>query len=53
MVENIVGKGENDGFQHFLLNQECFQNCSSLGIDKVWDSVIKANCDFHKHKGSN
>ena len=24
-VENIVGKGENAGYQHFLLFQQCFQ----------------------------
>ena len=24
-VENIVGKGENAGYQHFLLFQRCFQ----------------------------
>ena len=24
-VENIVGKGENAGFQHFLLFPHCFQ----------------------------
>ena len=25
MVENIVGKGENAGYQHFLLFVQCFQ----------------------------
>ena len=25
-LENIVGKGENSGNQHFLLFQQCFQN---------------------------
>ena len=29
MVENIVGKGENAGYQHFLLLPQCFQNPSS------------------------
>ena len=24
-VENIVGKGENAGYQHFLLFPQCFQ----------------------------
>ena len=28
-VENIVGKGENAGFQHFLLFQQCFQRLIS------------------------
>ena len=27
-VENIVGKGENAGYQHFLLFPECFQKAS-------------------------
>ena len=29
-VENIVGNGENTGYQHFLLVQQCFQMASSL-----------------------
>ena len=28
-VENIVGKGENAGYQHFLLFPQCFQKASS------------------------
>ena len=27
-VENIVGKGENVGYQHFLLFLDCFQKTS-------------------------
>ena len=27
-VENIVGKGENVGYQHFLLFSQCFQKAS-------------------------
>ena len=27
-VENIVGKGENAGYQHFLLFLQCFQKAS-------------------------
>ena len=27
-VENIVGKGENAGYQHFLLFPQCFQKAS-------------------------
>ena len=34
-VENTVGKGENAGFQHFLLFQQCFPRPSSLGSLKV------------------
>ena len=29
-IENIVGKGENAGYQHFLLFPQCFQKASSL-----------------------
>ena len=41
-VENIVGKGENAGYQHFLLFQQCFQKASPLGSLKVgivWERV--------------
>ena len=30
-VESIVGKGENDGYQHFLLVLQCFQKASLSG----------------------
>ena len=30
-VENIVGKGENAGYQHFLLFPQCFQKASFPG----------------------
>ena len=38
-VENIVGKGENVGFQHFLLFPQCFQKVlysGSLKVGIVW-----------------
>ena len=35
-VENIVRKGENAGYQHFLLFPQCFQKASSSGSLKVW-----------------
>ena len=38
-VENIVGKGENAGYQHFLLFPKCFQmsfNQGSLKVPIVW-----------------
>ena len=41
-VENIVGKGENAGYQHFLLFPRCFQKVSfslfswSLKLVIVW-----------------
>ena len=31
-VENIMGKGENSGYQHFLLFQQCFQKASFLKV---------------------
>ena len=34
--ENIVGKGENAGYQHFLFFPQCFQRVSSVGTLKVW-----------------
>ena len=33
-VENIVGKEENAGFQHFLLFPQCFQMASPQGHSK-------------------
>ena len=38
-VENIVGKGENAGYQHFLLFPQCFQKLSfqeMLKVGIVW-----------------
>ena len=35
-VENIVQKGENAGYQHFLLFPQCFQKASFSGSLKVW-----------------
>ena len=34
-AENIVGKGDNAGYQHFLCFQQCFQIASILGLLKV------------------
>ena len=34
-VENIVGKGENAGYQHFLLFLQCFLKASFSGSSKV------------------
>ena len=33
-IEIIVGKGENAGYQHFLLFPQCFQRASSSGRKK-------------------
>ena len=41
-IENIVGKEENAGYQHFLLFQQCFQKAISLGLLEVgivWKGV--------------
>ena len=41
-VENIVGKGENAGYQHFLLFPQCFQKASYPDRSKgviVWERV--------------
>ena len=41
-VENIVGKGENADYQHFLLFSQCFQKPSlsgSLKVGVVWQRV--------------
>ena len=35
MVENIVGRGENAGYQHVLLFPQCFQKLSVPGSLKV------------------
>ena len=40
-VENIVGKGENAGHQHFLLFPQCFPKCSFLGVVKSRGCVVK------------
>ena len=34
--ENIVGKGENAGIQHFLLFPQCFHKVSSFELVKTW-----------------
>ena len=34
-VENTVGKGENAGYQHFLLFPQCFPKLPSVGSLKV------------------
>ena len=41
IVENIVGKGENAGHQHFLLFPRCFQKPSFSGSLKVGDCVVE------------
>ena len=48
-VENIVGKGENAGYQHFLLFPPCFQKISFSWLLKVgimW--LSKHNIEFQE-----
>ena len=40
-VENIVGKGENAGYQHFLLFPQCFQKGFLLMFVKSRDCLVK------------
>ena len=37
-VENIIGKGENAGYQHFLLFQQCFSKAFFSRYVKSRDS---------------
>ena len=42
-VENIVGKGENVGYKHFLFCPQCFGKASFPGTSKgviVWELRI-------------
>ena len=40
-VENIVGKGENAGYQHFLLFATMFSKTLPFKVIKTWDCVVK------------
>ena len=41
-VENIVGKGENAGNQHFLLFQSMFSKGFFLGVVRSRDCVVQS-----------
>ena len=43
-VENILVKGENAGYQHFLLLPQCFQNASFLAPLKVEIMLERIKC---------
>ena len=49
IIENIVGKGENAGYQHFLLFPQCFEKASFPDTSKgviVWEWIkrlVQAN----------
>ena len=40
-VKNIVGKGENAGYQHFLLFPQCFQKAFFPRGVKSWYCMVK------------
>ena len=40
-IENIVGKGESAGYQHFLLFPQCFQS-PLFRVVKSLDYVVKS-----------
>ena len=40
-VENIVGKGENAGYQHFPLFRQCFSKGLLLKVTQSWGCVVK------------
>ena len=42
-VENIVGKGENAGNQHFLFIPQCFQKATVSGSLKVGIVWLRVN----------
>ena len=41
-VESIVEKGENAGYQHFLLFPQCFQKAPIYWAIKSCDCVVKS-----------
>ena len=43
-LENNVGKGENAGYQHFLLFPRCFPRPPSLGSLEVWILWKRVKC---------
>ena len=44
-VENIVGKRENAGYQHFLIFPQCFQMAFFLLFLKFGIVVVKSSAD--------
>ena len=47
-IENIVGKGEDAGYLHFLLFPQCFQNASYTGSLKVVIVWKELNVDIFR-----
>ena len=49
MVENIMGEGENAGYQRFLLFPQCFQKASYtelLKVGIVWYKINSVSASF-------
>ena len=42
-IENIVGKAENAGYQHFLLFLRCFRRASFFKVVKIRDCSVSAS----------
>ena len=40
-VENILGKGENTGYHHFLLFPKCFQKAPFSSVVQSWYCAVK------------
>ena len=49
-VENIVGKGENAGYQHFLLFPHCFQRAPIRGFFKLGILWYRIKEQFNMHE---
>ena len=47
-LENIVEKGENAGYQHFLLFPECFQKAFSSSASKVIIAWLSVKAPFYR-----
>ena len=45
-IENVVGKGENAGLQHFLLFPQIFYSNQTNSISNQTNSIISAACYF-------
>ena len=39
--ENILGKGENAGYQHFLVFPKCSERLQSSGVVESGSSLVK------------
>ena len=46
-LENIVEKGENAGYQHFLLSPQCFRKSFISEVVKRQDCLVEGKSAFH------